>query len=92
MTPEPQTNLIGARVAVVSTNYPHDQARHRYGVLRGIVPVDQYRVLYLIQPDDPEGVGGIGNARSLYRLLEISNVDESCLVMLDPQHPKPGAP
>jgi hypothetical protein len=86
VSPERQTNLIGARVAIVKNNYANDPVRHRYGVLRGIVPVDRYRFTYLIQPDDPEGFAESGNARPLYRILEVSNVDESCYVVLDPRH------
>jgi hypothetical protein len=93
VSPEPQTNLIGARVAVLSKNYAHDPAHHRYGVLRGIVPVDQYHVTYLIQLDVPEQLARIGNDfRALYRICEIGSTDESCYVALDPQHPGTCAP
>jgi hypothetical protein len=83
--------LIGARVAIVQTIDPNDQASHRYGVLRGIVPIDKYHVTYLIQLDDPEGFVGLGNGRPLHRILEIGSFDESCYVMLDPRHPGTGA-
>ena len=85
----PATNLIGMRVAIVSMG-GRSGTPHRYGILRGIMPIDQYRINYLIQLDDSDHVvrNSKGEAlRLLYRIVEISNTDECYYVALDPDHP-----